>query len=66
MTDEKVFGLVFGMMAGALFGWLAPALVSLAIICLVTFGYYASLLLDETRYRWLPYSATVREMSRQW
>jgi hypothetical protein len=41
MTDERVLaGLFGGMMAGSLLGWLAPALVCLVIIVLLSGLYF--------------------------
>jgi hypothetical protein len=64
LDDRTVFTMVFAMMAGALLGWLAPALVTLMIIWTVTFGYYHPP-------RWVHdpmarYAATVRAMERRW
>ena len=47
ITDEQMIGLFAGLMLGTLLGWLAPALVCFAIVCVLTFGYYASLISSD-------------------
>lgn len=65
MTEETVIAITFGMMAGALLGWLAPPAISLAIIAAITFGYYHPP-------KWIsnplmPYNQTaVATMERRW
>lgn len=65
LNEEMILGFLIGMMLGAILSGLAPAVVSLYIIFLVTLGYYIPVML-EFRDRWLPYTITVRGMCRQW